>query len=134
RDQAEVAAGGDGKELREPLRDAEDDGVEDGHARYEPDSATFGTTSVTPPEPSGRHSRSAPTAATSPSRRGIVEAMVASRMGSAGTPSRIMRPATPTEKSPDTGFTPECRPAIEVTRSPWSTPATSSSCVPLPGT
>ena len=42
-----------------------------------------GMTRVTPPVPSGSHSRSAPTAEMSSSRRWRVEAMVASRIGSA---------------------------------------------------
>src|SRR5467141_2028141 len=53
---------------------------------------------------------SAPTATTSSSIRCSVDAMVASRTGSAGTPSRTSMPSAPTEKSPLTGFTPECRP------------------------
>ena len=43
-------------------------------------------------------------------RRWIVEASVNSRTGSASAPSRIISPSAPTEKSPDTAFTPECRP------------------------
>src|SRR3546814_3886703 len=68
--------------------------------RYEPESETSGMTRVTPPEPSGSHSRSAPTAEMSSRRRCSVDAMVASRTGSASAPPRILRPSTPTEKSP----------------------------------
>src|SRR3546814_18827970 len=59
--------------------------------------------------------------------------MVASRTGSASAPPRILRPSTPTEKSPDTGFTPEYRPGTEVTKAPESLAARSSPAVPGPG-
>ena len=59
--------------------------------------------------------------------------MVASRTGAASAPPSTIRPSTPTEKSPDTGLTPECSPAIEVTNRPWSTAASTSSWVPVPG-
>ena len=53
----------------------------------------------------------------SSSSRWIVDAMVASRTGSASSPPWTIRPSTPTEKSPDTGLTPEWSPAIDVTNS-----------------
>ncbi len=68
-----------------------------------------------------------PTSTMSGSIRWIVEASVISRTGSARAPSRIISPSAPTEKSPDTGFTPECSPAKLLTNRPWSIDATSSS-------
>ena len=59
--------------------------------------------------------------------------MVASRIGSASSPPFTIRPSTPTEKSPDTGFTPEWSPAIDVTNRPCSTAPSTSSWVPVPG-
>ena len=41
--------------------------------------------------------------------------MVISRTGAPGSPFSISRPEAPTEKVPDTGFTPEWRPATSVT-------------------
>ena len=60
--------------------------------------------------PEVSHSASPPISMMSPNMRWIVDAMVTSRIGSDSTPWRIIRPSAPTEKSPDTGFTPECRP------------------------
>src|SRR3546814_11354760 len=101
--------------------------------RYEPESETSGMTRVTPPEPSGSHSRSAPTAEMSSRRRCSVDAMVASRPGSASAPPRILRPSTPPEQSPDTGSTPERRPALELKQSPESHGARRSLAAPRPG-
>ena len=41
--------------------------------------------------------------------------MVISRTGAPSSPPSISRPEAPTEKVPDTGLTPECRPATSVT-------------------
>ena len=49
------------------------------------------------------------------SMRWRVEATVTSRTGSASSPPRIIRPSAPTEKSPLTGFTPECTPVTDCT-------------------
>ena len=67
---------------------------------------TSAMATVTPAALMGSHSRSDPTSVTSISSRWIVLAMVTSLIGSAVSPSRIRRPSAPTEKSPDTAFTP----------------------------
>ena len=60
--------------------------------------------------------------------------MVISRTGSASSPLRMRSPSAPVEKSPLTGFTPECRPDTPCTRTPLSIPAMSSSGARSPGT
>ncbi len=81
----------------------------------------------------GSHSRSAPTAATSPSIFWMVEAMVNSRRGSPTAPPAMRRPSAPVEKSPETGFTPECRPETDCTRMPSPTWAMRASWLSSPG-
>ena len=98
-----------------------------------PLGVTPGIPRATAPVPPGVHSTSPPTADTSSSSRWSVDATVASRIGSARSPPRTISPSTPTEKSPDTGFTPECSPLIDWTSTPRSTPATRSSSEPSPG-
>ena len=68
-----------------------------------------------PAAPPGSQVRSAPTSTTSSSMRWSVDAIVISRTGSANAPSRTMSPSAPTEKSPLTGFVPECRPLTDCT-------------------
>ena len=92
RHEDEVPARGDGQELRQALDDPEDDGVarsgsvarpQREHALRSADSVTSPMTRVRPAAPPGSHSRSPPTATTSTSMLARVEAMVASRTGSA---------------------------------------------------
>ena len=51
---------------------------------------------------------------------GRVDAIVISRSGSAGAPSRIRRPVAPTENCPLIGFAPECAPLTSMIRTPPS--------------
>ena len=53
--------------------------------------------------------------AISRSMRKSVDATVTSRTGSANEPSRTISPSAPTEKSPLTGFVPECSPLTDCT-------------------
>ena len=77
--------------------------------------------------PKGTQRASAPTARTARSIETRSLAIVNSRSGSASSPSRIARPEAPTEKTPETGLTPECRPATSVTRTPSPASRSSSS-------
>ena len=70
---------------------------------------------MTPAVPPGSHVRSDPTSTTSWSIRCSVDATVISRTGSANCPSRTISPSAPTEKSPLTGFVPECSPETDCT-------------------
>ena len=83
--------------------------------------------------PKGTQRASAPAAA----RRRSIEtrslAIVNSRSGSASSPPRIARPEAPTEKTPVTGLTPECRPATSVTKTPSPASASSSAKESAPG-
>jgi hypothetical protein len=66
-----------------------------------------------PPNGTQRVSRAA--ARTARSIAGRSEAIVNSVWGSASSPPEIARPEAPTENVPETGLTPECRPATSVT-------------------
>jgi hypothetical protein len=59
---------------------------------------------------------------------------VNSRTGPASSPAPISRPEAPTEKTPETGLTPEWSPATSVTKTPSPASASSSSkpAVPSP--
>jgi len=72
-------------------------------------------------------------ACTSSNMRCKVEAIVNSRIGSAILPLRIITPDAPVEKSPEMGFTPECKPCTLWISTPSSMPAMSSSCDFVPG-
>ena len=65
--------------------------------------------------PKGTQRGSEPAADTARSIETRSLAIVNSRSGSASSPPRIARPEAPTEKTPVTGLTPECRPATSVT-------------------
>ena len=71
----------------------------------------------------GSHSTSPPMTTRESSIRCKVDAMVTSLTGSASSPPLIIRPSTPTEKSPLTEFTPECTPVTDWTNRPSPTAA-----------
>jgi hypothetical protein len=59
--------------------------------------------------------------------------MVNSRNGAPSEPSVMRRPSAPVEKSPLTGFTPECMPMTEEISTPSPTWRSSSGCDRVPG-
>ena len=65
--------------------------------------------------PNGTQRASAPAPRTARSIETRSPAIVNSRTGAASSPPAISRPEAPTEKTPETGLTPECRPATSVT-------------------
>ena len=65
--------------------------------------------------PKGTQRGSDPAARTARSIETRSLAIVNSRSGSASSPPLIARPEAPTEKTPVTGLTPECRPATSLT-------------------
>ena len=149
RHEQQVAARRDRQELRQPLHEPEDDGVQDRHGgfyrlrrarhhrpiehgRCRPRSGgqaplivTSRMTRLTPAARIGSQSTSPPTSTMSSSIRCSVEAIVSSRTGAPTVPLVISIPEAPVEKSPLTGLTPECRPDTDCTSSPSSTSATS---------
>ena len=88
---------------------------------------------VTPAAWDGNHSRSLPIATTPSSIRWMLDAIVASLTGAPSSPSRNNKPSAPTEKSPLTGLTPECRPLTDCTRSPSPILASTSAALSSPG-
>ena len=82
---------------------------------YAPLSVISLRKTVMPATEPGRNVRSEPMSARSSSMRCSVDATVTSRTGSANSPLRTMRPSAPTEKSPLTGFVPECSPLTDCT-------------------
>src|SRR5262249_23601352 len=91
------------------------------------------TRRVTPAPPPGSQVRSEPISPTSSRIRWRVDALVTSRTGSANLTARTSRPSAPTEKSPLTGFVPECRPLTDCTYSADGTEAMISSGPRAPG-
>src|SRR5207247_495661 len=59
-------------------------------------------------------------------------ATVSSRHAARSSPPATRRPCAPVEKSPETGFTPECRPVTDCTSTASPTSASSSACVFVP--
>src|SRR5690349_21085615 len=85
--------------------------------RYEPltDISPMSSGAALTLPPKGTQRLVEPTAWTALSIETRSLAIVISRAGAPSSPPSIRRPVAPTEKVPDTGFTPEWRPATSVT-------------------